>query len=477
MTRGHWYHIAIAVSSGSGALYLDGAVVAAFSTTARPDPSGSLVLGVDLDATGMPTEYFEGWLDEVTVHARALSSSEVAASVCYAKPSPLGLAVHFRFNDPNGAFPDVRVQNHADPAAPGELVASTSSVWNATTNTWAGQGLAGGGVSHPTYEFMGAPWFPATVLSAAEPNGAAAVPLGSGSLTLGGVNLASTLVVAIGGVASTASVTSDVSASVAVGAIESCNVGNVGAPSSFAAAANAASLMATNFNAGGACGALPAGWGASSVTVTREVLPADIVRGLVCHYTFAGGEMNDLSGNSNNAVNNAAVATAGKNLRDDTAYSLPSAAAHISIPNCVGGVTVAAWLKVDDEPFSAASTSPTQCATATSTDAGAVRGVWVFYAGVVTNTSVMNVYAGVSGQSLSLVSAPSPKVKAFLAAALNNHMLGGAHAGGFTGAVDAVWVYSRVLCAAELLLVLDSQEFALRTVRQIPGITVYRWGV
>jgi hypothetical protein len=119
VVRGRWYHVAVAVSAGAGALYLDGAVAATFSTTSRPDALGSLVLGVDLDAAGKPTEYFEGWLDEVTVHSRALSAAEIAGSVCYAKPPTLGLAAHFRFNDADGEFPPVGVTNHADASAPG----------------------------------------------------------------------------------------------------------------------------------------------------------------------------------------------------------------------------------------------------------------------------------------------------------------------------------------------------------------------
>ena len=50
----------------------------------------------------------------------------------------VGLAAHFRFNDADGEFPPVRVTNHANASAPAELVASTSSVWNATSYTWAG---------------------------------------------------------------------------------------------------------------------------------------------------------------------------------------------------------------------------------------------------------------------------------------------------------------------------------------------------
>ena len=36
--------------------YLDGEHVTVFSTTSRPDPSGSLMIGVDLDVAGQPTE-------------------------------------------------------------------------------------------------------------------------------------------------------------------------------------------------------------------------------------------------------------------------------------------------------------------------------------------------------------------------------------------------------------------------------------
>jgi hypothetical protein len=231
-------------------------------------------------------------------------------------------------------------------------------------------------------------------------------------------------------------------------------------------------VVATNPNAnaiagGGVCGAAPKWWGGSDGAVARNVLPADLVRGLVCHYTFANAGLNDLSSNGNTAVvaaGNAAVAAAGKDLRANTARSLPSAAAKISIAGCTGGKTVAAWLKVDDEAFAAAAVASVQCPAAKPSDAGAVRGVWVFYAGVVTDAGGFSVYAGLSGGTLSLVSAPSAKVKALLVAMVTNREIGGSNAGGFTGAVDSVWVYNRVLCAAELTLVLESQEFALHTV-------------
>lgn len=93
--------------------------------------------------------YFEGWVDEVAVHARALNAKEVAEMVCYALPPKEGLSAHYRFND---ASLGVTVANAANSsiAAAAQLVSSTSSVWEETTRMWTGQGLLG--VPHPSYE-------------------------------------------------------------------------------------------------------------------------------------------------------------------------------------------------------------------------------------------------------------------------------------------------------------------------------------
>ena len=55
-----------------------------------------------------------------------------------------------------------------------------------------------------------------------------------------------------------------------------------------------------------------------------------------------------------------------------------------------------------------------------------------------------------------------PCLKALLQAVVTDRELGGPNAGGFTGAIDALWVYNRQLCAAELKLLMEAQTYALK---------------
>jgi hypothetical protein len=135
-----------------------------------------------------------------------------------------------------------------------------------------------------------------------------------------------------------------------------------------------------------------------------------------------------LSGNGNAAVvggGSSAVAAAGKDLRADTAYSFPDASATVTISGCTGGKTVAAWINVDDDAFDATAVGGTSCPGSAAGDAGDVRGVWVFYAGVVTDvdTGAMSVFSGLTGESLSLVSTPNAKIKALLQAMVRRSRL------------------------------------------------------
>jgi hypothetical protein len=72
-----WSHVAMTFDGGTCALYLDGVLV---RSGAAPGPltvqDGPLLLGAEEDGTSVRPA-FSGRLDDVTVHARALSASEI----------------------------------------------------------------------------------------------------------------------------------------------------------------------------------------------------------------------------------------------------------------------------------------------------------------------------------------------------------------------------------------------------------------
>jgi hypothetical protein len=75
------YYVVVAVNgSGGGALYVNGAKQATFTTPARPPSSGGLfTIGAEYDLGPTPESFWHGRIDEVAVYNHALSPTRVTA--------------------------------------------------------------------------------------------------------------------------------------------------------------------------------------------------------------------------------------------------------------------------------------------------------------------------------------------------------------------------------------------------------------
>lgn len=228
------------------------------------------------------------------------------------------------------------------------------------------------------------PWFPATTLASRSLNGAPTVPLGSGLLAINGVNLAGTLESVVDKIASTPTIVSDVLAHVEIGTVTTCMGGGA------SVIEQNITLRNPHVGAGsaGQCGVVPPGWphataiNPDSGTVKRTVSSSDLRNGLVCYFNFVDG-LADISGNSNTATaSGGAISTAGKDMRSNTGFALPTASAKIAVPGCAAARTIAMWALINDALFDT-NTDLGTCPVNLPAHAGAVRGVWIFYAGVI----------------------------------------------------------------------------------------------
>ncbi|UCF07840.1 MAG: right-handed parallel beta-helix repeat-containing protein, partial [Thermoplasmata archaeon] len=73
-----WYHVMVTIDgSNNGKLFVNGVLDSKFTTTVRPDTSGRFSIGQDWDSA-VPTDFFFGIIDEVTLFNRSLSENEIA---------------------------------------------------------------------------------------------------------------------------------------------------------------------------------------------------------------------------------------------------------------------------------------------------------------------------------------------------------------------------------------------------------------
>ncbi|WP_179319672.1 Ig-like domain-containing protein [Winogradskyella helgolandensis] len=76
ITSGRWYHLAVTYD-GTYTLYVDG-VDKGDITAARPAANSSdMLLGAMADATSIPTNYYNGWMDEVRIWNTALTQDQI----------------------------------------------------------------------------------------------------------------------------------------------------------------------------------------------------------------------------------------------------------------------------------------------------------------------------------------------------------------------------------------------------------------
>jgi hypothetical protein len=78
LEEGQWHHLAGVYDGKRLALYLDGREAATITATGPVSlTTASLTLGDTAESRG---SWFNGWMDEVQLHHRALSANEIAAS-------------------------------------------------------------------------------------------------------------------------------------------------------------------------------------------------------------------------------------------------------------------------------------------------------------------------------------------------------------------------------------------------------------
>ncbi len=72
-----WHYVMVSIpEDGQGTLYVNGEPFITFETDSRPDPNGYFSIGMQRGGSGN-TDFFGGLIDEVRVHDRALSASEI----------------------------------------------------------------------------------------------------------------------------------------------------------------------------------------------------------------------------------------------------------------------------------------------------------------------------------------------------------------------------------------------------------------
>ena len=82
-----WKHVAVVLGTGSGALYIDGALVTGAGTTSlRPSDLGAIDYAYLGKSQFGADPYFDGMLDEVRVYSRALSATEVRTVYQFSGP-------------------------------------------------------------------------------------------------------------------------------------------------------------------------------------------------------------------------------------------------------------------------------------------------------------------------------------------------------------------------------------------------------
>jgi len=473
---GQWHHVSVTVAGdNTAALYLNGVQVAAFSTAARPAADGTFIIGADLDDAGVPREFFDGMIDNFFAYTKALTPTEVASMVCSGEAAiPTStLIAHYRFNGPatSGATsgPSAAKQpNEVKGGSAASLVSGTAFVWNYVAGSYAGTAEADAAVT-PKYTYVGVPWYPAVVLTAAIVGGAASTPaatlVGGERVALGGINFSpGTAKVHYDSVeVSAGTFTSNVAAKAIVpaavpGGTDICTT---------AAAGAVGKLSVVNYLATGArCAASPEAVTAS-VALARSLAERDINSGLIAHLPFYGNARDTGGTGNDGAVAGGAILAPNADGAANQAYRFPSAAATITVPNLSTAKSVAIWINLEEPGFPTFAFGPNSATLdeylkCQNQDNGAtVKGVWQFLAGSypLGAASCEGATVWVNGVEPSTATAKT-MMSSLLRAIISTGKLGGS--AGFVGTVDAFWAWSRELCAAEVKRIYVARGSALR---------------
>jgi hypothetical protein len=460
LAANQWYLVTWSIQpNNDGALYLNGARVASFSTAARPlggpgvTQTPTFTLAMDLNDHLMPTEYFQGLIDEVRIFNRSLTDAEVFSTLYWTPDmgSPLEpfLAAYWKFN--NLAEPSLSLATDETPNGLHLMLPSSSvDVWDAGMLAFTAPAGGETPVKHVAYVYHGGAWFPATNVQLDA--GRTPAPLGSElqQMRLHGVNF-------VRGMSRVYYNGSDVSTDV----VEVTDTEIHMFVPAASCEAGEKEIYATNV-ADNPPLSVP------EEKLMQEATVLDIQAGLTCYFPFLGSPM-DWSGHGNDAeVVDGATLTTDRNGRSEAAYAFDGNDA-ISIPGCAPAAlsgktirTVAMWVRYADVAF------PEECSqyptfeaeigfSGCSMEAHAIQtNVWKLIAGVEAENGTVTVY--VNGVALDQSGGTVPEYLDLLAGVMLETTIGGDN---FVGAVDEVWVYDRPLCAAELLKLYAVESYAL----------------
>lgn len=114
ITPGAWHHVAAAYDGQSWRLYVDGMLdaTALVGATPRADSIGHVGIGAAYDSMGVAAGSFDGAIDEVRIHSRALGEVELQAGMYGAPVDASGLVAHWPMDDEPGTAVAELVAGH-----------------------------------------------------------------------------------------------------------------------------------------------------------------------------------------------------------------------------------------------------------------------------------------------------------------------------------------------------------------------------
>ncbi|GBG58751.1 hypothetical protein CBR_g151 [Chara braunii] len=451
-----WYNVFVTIDEDNeGRMYVNGFEVAQFSTRSRPDTSnitGTFIIGMDLDERLHPNEYFAGLLDEVQIYNRSLSQDEVIMFMCHTRKirgelheGTQGLVSYFRFNldDPLMAETVIDDMNPMDKYT---LARSTETQWNPLLMSFLMSNVTRP-VIHTEYEYIGAPWFPSVMMSIDKVKG----PLLPGrKIVVTGVNFAprSTQVFINGTRHLDWTYINDTN-------LEIMTVTGVGG--------SHIEIQLSNGNVG-ACNGVSIG----SAKYTREPGMEDLVQGYCAYYPLDGGVAEDTSGYGRHGRVMGGRPTENRDgLRDQAMHFAPGQ--YAEIPICAPGtgmtvarpgLTITGWFFFDDFPFPEYQGCDGHGIAALhgcqlEEEGYVLRDAWKHVALAVTDLETSQGTIYVNGRELA--SASRTDYAAPLLKILNGTIGGGE----FSGKIDDIRIYSRLLDPMEIMAMYRTQEYAL----------------
>ncbi|WP_394841165.1 metallophosphoesterase [Pendulispora brunnea] len=119
ISLGQWHHLAASYDGTTWRLFVDGRLDAELVAKTTPRTSGaqSFAVGSMLDASGTPTGFLKGAVDEVRLWDHARSASEIAASMYRRAARGSGLVGRWAFDEKDRGAPDSAGTNHGSIAA------------------------------------------------------------------------------------------------------------------------------------------------------------------------------------------------------------------------------------------------------------------------------------------------------------------------------------------------------------------------